>query len=217
MRIGIIDREDSFQIALRTILESRPSFDYVIGGESNPDLIISTLHSGEDSTEFLKQAGHAMPEVPVLVIAEWIPENDIRQLLTLGVAGILLRRSAAQHVPWAIPAILSGCRVLPPEISESVISAYLGSACMTPQERSACDRVHRLSHREHEVLQLLGRGMSNREIAASLFISPETVKDHVRAIRSKLGVTSRVLAAHVAWLARGAASRKASQARETAA
>ncbi|MGI5411732.1 response regulator transcription factor [Streptomyces chartreusis] len=57
---------------------------------------------------------------------------------------------------------------------------------------------------EQEVLQLLGLRMSNREIARCLTISPETVKDHVRAMRCKLGAPPRVHAAHVAWFARGA-------------
>lgn len=84
-----------------------------------------------------------------------------------------------------------------------MIGEYLDSTSMTPQEKSARENVNRLSSREQEVLQLLGHGMSNREIATSLSISPETVKDHVRSIRSKLNVANRVHAAHVAWLARG--------------
>ncbi|MEW1832112.1 LuxR C-terminal-related transcriptional regulator [Streptomyces sp. NPDC088196] len=104
----------------------------------------------------------------------------------MGTAGILLQDTAAQHVPWVVPAISSGCRVVSPEISESVISEYLRSSATTSQER------------------LVARGMSNREIASALFISPETVKDHVRAIRAKLGAPTRVHAARVAWLAHSA-------------
>ncbi|MFE5919027.1 response regulator transcription factor [Streptomyces sp. NPDC056468] len=80
---------------------------------------------------------------------------------------------------------------------------------MTPQEQSARENVHRLSRREQEVLDLLSHGMTNREIASDLLISPDTVKDHVRAVRSKLGARTRVHAAQIAWLARDTTVRNA--------
>ncbi|MFH0173888.1 response regulator transcription factor [Streptomyces cacaoi] len=201
MRIKFVGESSFFQGALRRALESQ-SFIAATVGDTYPDIIVSGHSRGRDSAEFLSLSAQASPEIPVLVIIERAPRDNIRQILTMGAAGILLHETAAQHVSWAIPAILNGCRALSPEISESMISEYLEFAEMTPQEISARERVHRLSHREQEVLQLIGHGMSNPEIARSLFISPETVKDHVRAIRSKLGVATRVHAAHVAWLAR---------------
>ncbi|GGN71919.1 DNA-binding response regulator [Streptomyces albiflavescens] len=203
MRIGIIDKGNLFRGDLRAALDSQPFLTVAVEG-TQLDIIVSSHVHGRDSAEVLRVAAQANPAIPVLVIAERVSEREIRRILTMGAAGILLQETAAQHVSWAIPAISNGCRALSPEIAESMISEYLGSSSMTPQEQSARERVHRLSHREQEVLHLLGRGMSNREIARSLFISPETVKDHVRAIRSKLSVPTRVHAAHVAWLARGA-------------
>lgn len=195
-------------IPLRIALNSHP-FLAAKAEEMQPDIIVSSHRGGRDCTEALRFTAEANPAIPVLVITERVPESDIRQLLTMGASGILLQETAAQHVSWAIPAISNGCRALSPEITEAVVSEYLRPSLMTLQEQSARKRVHRLTLREHEVLHLLSRGMSNREIARSLFISPETVKDHVRAIRSKLGVPTRVHAAQVAWLARGVTARNA--------
>lgn len=203
MRIEIIDDRSSFRASLLAALETQSSLDVEIESGQRPDIIITGHIQGHDSTEFLKLAEKSFPEIPVLIIVEQLQAGDIRHVLMMGAAGILLQETAAQHISWTIPAILSGCRALSPEISESMIGEYLDSASMTPQEKSARENVDRLSSREQEVLQLLGHGMSNREIATSLSISPETVKDHVRSIRSKLNVANRVHAAHVAWLARG--------------
>ncbi|MFI6408083.1 response regulator transcription factor [Streptomyces sp. NPDC050548] len=203
MRIEIVDDRSSFRASLLAALETQSSLNVEIESGRRPDIIITGHIQGHDSTEFLKLAEKTFPEIPVLIIVEQLQAGDIRHVLMMGAAGILFQETAAHHISWAIPAILNGCRALSPEVSESMIGEYLDSASMTPQEKSARENVNRLSGREQEVLQLLGHGMSNREIATSLSISPETVKDHVRSIRSKLNVANRVHAAHVAWLARG--------------
>ncbi|MFJ5772586.1 DNA-binding response regulator [Streptomyces sp. NPDC093094] len=205
MRIGITGEEGCLSGPLRDALDTRP-FLTVATERAEADIIVSAQTNGHSSAEALHLTAQAHPELPVLVIAERITPIDIRRILTMGASGILLQETAAQHVSWAIPAVLNDCRVLSPEISESLISECLGSWPAAPQEQSARERIHRLSRREREVLHLLGQGMSNREIARCLFISPETVKDHVRSLRTKLGAPTRVHAARVAWLARGAAN-----------
>ncbi len=203
MLIKIFDEENPLSGTLRAALDSWP-FSTVAAEGTQPDIIVSSqIHKG-DSTEVPHVATQENLKTPVLIIAERVSMVQIRHILTMGAAGILLQETAAQHISWAVPEIVNGCRILSPEIIESVISEYLGSWPMTPQEQSALERVDRLSKREQEILRLLGRGMSNREIARCLVISPETVKDHVRAVRSKLDAPTRVHAAHVAWLTRGA-------------
>ncbi|MFC8096832.1 LuxR C-terminal-related transcriptional regulator [Streptomyces sp. NPDC057301] len=205
MRVEIFDTENLLSGRLRILLDSHP-FQTVSSTEPNADIIVCVHDQDGSSIEVLRCATVGNLKIPVLIITEGVPEDDIRCLLAMGAGGVLLRKTAGQHLPWAIPAILKGCLVLSPEIVEFMISERLESPLVTPQEQSACERMHRLSRREQQVLQLLSRGMSNRDIARTLFISPETVKDHVRAVRSKLGVSTRVHAARVAWLARGSAA-----------
>ncbi|MEU6306116.1 response regulator transcription factor [Streptomyces chartreusis] len=201
MRIRIFNDGNSFHAELHAILKAQPIPNFIVEGAENSDVVISSHLWTQESSEALRVTREMHSEIPLLVIVDQIPDDEIRDILGMGASGILLQETVAKHIAWAIPAILNGLLVLPPEISESVISDPASSyrAC---QEQSAREKVHRLSHREREVLELIGRGLSNRQIAASLFISPETVKDHVRAVRTKLDAASRIHAARVAWLAR---------------
>ncbi|NUR00513.1 MAG: response regulator transcription factor [Streptomyces sp.] len=203
MKITVVDKKNLLSSTLRAALDSQNSLTATVKDE-RPEIIVSSHTHGGDSVDFLRHITKSDLRIPVLVIAERVSICDVRQILTTGAAGILFQQTAAQHISWAIPAISSGCRVVSPEISESMISEYLKTVAPTPQEHAARESVSRLSRREQEVLHLLGRGISNREIAHTLFISPETVKDHVRAIRSKLGASTRIEAAQVAWIAHGA-------------
>ncbi|MFD7405308.1 DNA-binding response regulator [Streptomyces sp. NPDC059866] len=207
MRIEIIDDGNFFCATLHAILKSQPSLNFVTAGDAKPEIIVSSHIWRRNSAEDLQLVRRMAPGIPILVVTDQIPQTGVRPILAMGAAGILLQESVARHISWAIPAISNGYRVLSPEISESMISEYLGPSSRTSQERSARERILRLSQREQEVLELVSRGMSNREIAAELFISPETVKDHVRSIRAKLDVANRVHAARVAWLARDAKTR----------
>ncbi|MFF1319441.1 LuxR C-terminal-related transcriptional regulator [Streptomyces chartreusis] len=201
MRIKIVNDGNSFCAELHAILKAQSTQNLIVGGIENSDVVISSHLWKQESSESLRATRRMHPEIPLLVIVDQVPDDEIRDILGMGASGILLQETVSKHIVWAIPAILNGLLVLPPEISDLMISDPAPSprAC---QEQSAREKVHRLSHREREVLELIGRGLSNRQIAASLFISPETVKDHVRAIRTKLDVASRIHAARVAWLAR---------------
>jgi DNA-binding NarL/FixJ family response regulator len=132
------------------------------------------------------------------VIPEHITEKDARTLLGRGAAGILLHRSAPQHLAWALTAVAEGSRALSPEVADAIIHNYPAPvrSCEGVQERVAG-----LSSREREVLALLSDGLSNRAIAQALYISPETVKNHVRALCVKLHADNRIHAARIAWQA----------------
>ncbi|MCX4883975.1 response regulator transcription factor [Streptomyces sp. NBC_00847] len=211
MRIDLRCEDPALLADLKQILESQ-SFPTLVTKTRPQIIIISHIHP-LDSINTLHHTRKSAPQAPVLLVAREAQDCDIRKMLTMGVFGILLQKTCNQYISWALQAISNGCHAFSPEISKSMIEEYLAAA-PSPSQQSAKERVHSLSSREQEVLQLLSRGMSNREIATRLFISPETVKDHVRAIRSKLGVANRVHAAQIAWLSRGSAPLRAVQEHE---
>jgi DNA-binding NarL/FixJ family response regulator len=91
-----------------------------------------------------------------------------------------------------------GSRALSPEIADAVVRDH----CHPVRGHGgAQERVAELSTREREVLTLLSDGLANRAIAQALHISPETVKDHVRAVYAKLKADNRMHAARIAWQA----------------
>ncbi|MYR84750.1 winged helix-turn-helix transcriptional regulator [Streptomyces sp. SID685] len=213
LRVGIIDDRSLSRAGLRgmlhslapeTLRNSRPSI--VAEGKrahaaalvraTRPDLLVCGDRQGKDSLALL-DAVTRLPAIPtVLVITENITERATRALLTRGAAGVLLHRSAHQHLTWALTAVTQGSRALSPEIVDAIIRG-----CSAPPRSGpgAHERVAGLSAREREVLALLSDGLPNRAIAQALHISPETVKDHIRALCCKLRVDNRMHAARIAW------------------
>lgn len=136
-----------------------------------------------------------------LVLTENLTEHGVRRLLWQGAAGILRRSTAEQYLPWAVVTAAMGSLALDPGLTESVRNAYTQSSPADKGRNEAEARLSALSPREQEVLALVGDGLSNREIAGVLNLSPDTVKDHLRHIRAKLGVETRLHAARIAWQA----------------
>lgn len=166
---------------------------------ARPDVLVAHFTHGFESASLIQHLRTLLPPPAILVIAEHVTESAIRHLLARGIGGILVQDSATQHLPWAVPAVAGRGRALSPEISRAVIGEYVSPSQVPDQQHSARQRVSGLSPREKEVLGLIGEGLSNRVIAEVLNISPETVKDHVRAVFTKLRTENRVRAARVAW------------------
>ncbi|MFD8913369.1 response regulator transcription factor [Streptomyces sp. NPDC059575] len=165
---------------------------------TRPAVLISGDASGKDSLPLMETV-NALPGAPaVLVIAERVTRRDAGVLLVKGAAGVLLHRSAVRHLAWGLTAVSQGSRALSPEIADALLHASPASLHSCP---GAEDRIADLSAREREVLALLSEGLPNRAIAQALHISPETVKDHVRALCAKLRAANRFHAARIAWQA----------------
>ncbi|MEU9402908.1 response regulator transcription factor [Streptomyces sp. SID4985] len=165
---------------------------------TRPAVLISGDASGKDSLPLVETV-NALPGAPaVLVIAERVTRRDAGVLLVKGAAGVLLHRSAVRHLAWGLTAVSQGSRALSPEIADALLHAGPAPLHSCP---GAEGRIADLSAREREVLALLSEGLPNRAIAQALHISPETVKDHVRALCAKLRAANRFHAARIAWQA----------------
>lgn len=115
-----------------------------------------------------------------------------------GALGYLLKDSAPREIVAAVHKAAAGEGTVSGQITPRIIDGYRKFAQMCTETSQAHKRVHQLTCREREVLSLIGGGLSNREIAQRLVLSPETIKTHVSTIMSKLGTTSRVRAALIA-------------------
>ncbi|MFJ8358522.1 LuxR C-terminal-related transcriptional regulator [Streptomyces sp. NPDC093984] len=213
--MGIIDDRSLCRAGLRGMLQALPPDSHrklrtsvVAEGKrtqaaalvtnTRPDLLISGDACGKDSLPLVETVARLPASPAVLVIAERITQRDASTLLVNGAAGVLLHRSAPQHLTWALAAVTEGSRALSPEIADAIIHGHPASA---RPANGAQERVAGLSTREREVLALLGDGLPNRAIAQALHISPETVKDHVRTLCIKLRADNRIQAARIAWQA----------------
>lgn len=202
IRVLLVDDQDLVRSGLRRILRRKDGFDIVAecadGDEvptavagARPDVVVMDLRmkrvSGMAATRRL--AATTDPP-PVLVLTTFRDEELLSEALRAGAAGFVLKDSPAEELIRAVRIVAAGEAVLDPAITARVLDTYRTAA--EPTETSAS--LERLTARERAVLGLIGRGLSNDEIAAELVISVVTVKSHVGNIFHKLDVRDRAAA-----------------------
>ncbi|MGJ0121393.1 response regulator [Williamsia sp. MIQD14] len=132
----------------------------------------------------------------VLVLTSFDVDDHVFAALDAGAGGFLLKTAETETIVAAIEAVARGDAVLAPEVTRRVIDRFVRRRVKEPSS-SAVDLTV-LTDREREVLDCIGDGLSNADIAARLFVSPTTVKTHVSHVLAKLDVRSRVQAAIIA-------------------
>jgi DNA-binding NarL/FixJ family response regulator len=126
-----------------------------------------------------------------VIVMDLLPvHEEIAQFVDAGVAGFILKDATFEDLVATIAAVAAGERVLPPRMTGTLLSQIARAAV----RRGAAEALAavRLTPREHEVVALIARGRSNKEIAADLQMAAHTVKSHVRNIMEKLALHSRL-------------------------
>ncbi|MFJ6571013.1 response regulator transcription factor [Streptomyces sp. NPDC091292] len=136
---------------------------------------------------------------PLLLLVPAHDHLSLHRLLRSGALGIAERDSGARSLAQAIRTVTSGGWSLPAPWARTVVTGFLRSN-EQPHTNSALRQVQeKLTPRQQEVLTLVGKGLTNPEIAKALAVGPATVKDHVQTILDRLGTPNRTLAARLAW------------------
>ncbi|HET8970831.1 MAG TPA: response regulator transcription factor [Candidatus Nanopelagicales bacterium] len=155
-------------------------------------VVLVDLDLAAGGIEACRRLRQVAPKVPVVVLAAGSEDDvDLPGSVRAGARGYLRRDCAPAALTSALRAAAAGLPLLSPALTARLLDEFAGLA-----ERAAGppDGTASLSPRETEVLTLVSQGLSNRDIAERLFISPSTVKNHVRSIHDKLGVHSRTAA-----------------------
>ena len=151
-------------------------------GQVQPDVILMDIVMPiMDGIEATQQIREKYPHVKVVILTSFNDEDSVQQGLQAGAISYLLKNASIHEMSGAIRAAYAGKSVLAPEAAQALIKSRI-----RPPEPN-----YNLKERELEVLALMVKGMNNPQIAAQLYLSRSTVKFHVSAILSKLGVESR--------------------------
>jgi DNA-binding NarL/FixJ family response regulator len=198
----IVDDHPVVRDGLRGMFESAPGFR-VLGEASNgveaveraaaldPDVILMDLRMpGGGGVEAIRELTRRSARAKVLVLTTYDTDSDTLPAIEAGATGYLLKDAPRDELFTAVRAAADGRTVLSPAVASRLVSAV--RAPQTPANES-------LSAREREVLALVAKGTSNREIARELFISEATVKTHLTHLYGKLGVKDRAAAVAVAY------------------
>lgn len=169
----------------------------------SPDVVLMDIRmpvvDGLTATETLRRR----PEAPeIIVLTTFHADEQVLRALRAGAAGFVLKDTPPTEIVAAVRRVAAGDPVLSPAVTRQLVTHVAGRTHET-RRAAATERLTSLAEREWEVAVAVGRGRSNAEIAATLFMSVPTVKTHVSRILAKLGLNNRVqiaLLAHDAGL-----------------
>jgi len=202
----LVDDQALFREGLETLLSVHKDMQ-VVGQASNgqeaveaagklkPDVVLMDVRmpvlDGVRATRLLKDN---LPQCKVIVLTTFDDDEYIFDALRTGAVGYLLKDVPSALLVDAIRAAARGESILEPSVAAKVIAEFTRVSSMVPAAQMG-QLVEPLSEREQEILVLIARGSSNKEIARQLFIAEGTVKNHVTHILGKLGVRDRTQAA----------------------
>ncbi len=203
IRVLVVDDHALFRHGLLQVLRSAP--DLVIVGEARdgmeaveqsaelqPDVVLMDVRMPTlNGIEAARRVRAAQPGVRILMLTESEDEEDLYASVRAGATGYLLKEVAIDEIADAIRAVASGQALVSPSMTTKLLSEFNALSRRLEEEHDG----RRLTDRELEVLRLIARGMSNKDIGTDLVIAENTVRNHVRNILEKLQVRSRVEAA----------------------
>lgn len=205
MKLLIVDDHAILREGLAAMLrQAGPDTEVLLASESAEGLRMAEMHEdldavfldlempGSGGMSAIPEFGKRRPALPVIVLSSSEDPRDVRRALALGALGYIPKSSPPKALLSALQLVLSGNIYVPP--------LMLGPASAAPRATgtNAARPIATLTERQLEVLRLLGRGLSNKEIGRDLGLSEKTVKAHVTAIFKTLNVVNRTQAASAA-------------------
>ena len=210
-RVLLVDDQQLVRIGFRMILEGEDDIEVV--GEAadgkeaidaatrlRPDIIVMDIRmpvlDGIEATRRLVR-DRALPDARVLVLTTFDADENVVEALRAGASGFLLKDVTPGDFVAAIRTIARGDALLAPAVTRRLLDRFADRLPPVTSERN--DRLRELTERELEVLALIARGLSNREIADRLVVAEPTVKTHVSHVLDKLELRDRAQAVVLAY------------------
>jgi DNA-binding NarL/FixJ family response regulator len=202
VRVLIVDDHALFRRGLQMVLEGETDIDVV--GEAGdgqeaieraenttPDVVLMDVRmpkrSGIEATRTIKDT---LPSTKILMLTISDEEVDLYEAIKAGASGYLLKEISIEEVADAVRAVHAGQSLISPSMASKLLNEF--AAMVKRRDERTQVPGPRLTSRELEVLKLVAKGLNNRDIGQELFISENTVKNHVRNILEKLHLHSRM-------------------------
>jgi DNA-binding NarL/FixJ family response regulator len=164
---------------------------------TEPDVVLMDVRMPDvDGIEGARRVLARCPGVKVVVLTTFDEDEYVEAALRAGVSGFLLKVAPPERLIDAVRTVAAGGGLLDPGVTRRVIESF---AATPPLRTRRAETLDALTERERDVLRLIGRGLSNSEIAAELYLGETTVKTHVSNVLAKLGLRDRVQAVVAAY------------------
>ena len=202
IRVLVVDDHALFRRGLQMVLEQEPDIEVVAeasdgaeavvqASEQTPDIVLMDVRmprrGGIDACTAIHEA---VPSAKIIMLTISDEEADLYDAIKAGAMGYLLKEISIEEVAAAIRAVHGGQSLISPSMASKLLTEFASMIKKTDDRQQV--PTPRLTDREMEVLKLVAKGMNNRDIAKVLFISENTVKNHIRNILEKLQLHSRM-------------------------
>jgi two-component system, NarL family, response regulator DevR len=204
VRVALVDDHEVVRRGLRDLLDGEPGIEVVAEaggveealarvGATLPDVVVVDVRLPDGDGVALCRALRSLDPAPkCLVLTAFDDERALVEAIMAGASGYLLKQVRGQDLVDAVREVAAGRSLLDPVTTAHVLDRM--------RESAKTDELAALTERERAVLELMGEGMTNRQIAERLFLAEKTVKNYVTSVLAKLGMERRTQA--VAWIAR---------------
>ena len=204
IRVMLVDDHELFRRGIDLVLRDEPDIE-IVGEASDglaaieratdlqPDVVLMDVRlPGISGIEATRRIRNAQPATKVVMLTVSDDEEDLFAAIRAGASGYLLKEVSIDEVGNAIRSVVRGQALVTPSMAAKLFSEFNVLSRRVDAQHGTAPR---LTDREVEVLRLVAKGMSNKEIATELVIAENTVKNHVRNILEKLQMRSRMEAA----------------------
>ncbi|MEX2246866.1 MAG: response regulator transcription factor [Dehalococcoidia bacterium] len=207
VRILLVDDHEVVREGLRSLLSRREGYEIVgqagtvadaisEAARMQPDVVVMDVRLPDGSgIEACREIREARPETKVIILTSFADDEAVFASILAGAAGYVLKQARGSVLADAIAAVERGESLLDSAVTQQVLERL-----RTANQHKAADPMDALNEQEHRIIQLIAEGMTNKEIAAEVFLSDKTVKNYVSNILTKLHLRRRSEAA--AFIAR---------------
>jgi DNA-binding NarL/FixJ family response regulator len=200
IRLAVADDQATVREALAVMLDLEPDIDVVasalngaeavsIAAELRPDVILMDLHMPVmDGVEAIRRIRHGDSGIAILVLTIFDDDDSILAALQAGASGYLTKEAGRNTILQAVRSAANNHAVLAPDVQRRLLALASRTSAQSPNAGPPVT----FTAREREILQMIGEGLRNQEIAERLVISEATVKTHINHLFAKAGFHSRV-------------------------